>query len=350
MNKVIAFILLLVLIVSCNKKDDNIIDQQYFLRYKDADLCMWMKGNIEKKTFIIIIHGGPGGTSMDYRIPPMAGPLEDDYVVVWWDQRGSGASQGNYSYQMVTVDQYAEDLYQVVRFVKELHGDDISVFLLGHSWGGMLGSAYMTNPNYSKEIDGWINSDGAHNWPLLNTLQVQMFIEIGTQEIELGNDVEKWTEIVEYCEGLDSENLDLYESVQLNQYAYEAERLLSYVNPSATLEVMTAGDLIKESYFSSRAPVQTFLSDRFTNGSLNQEMIGTKYEEEFAYVETPTLMIWGKYDFVTPPSMMEHMDTNLVNTKYKRTVLMENSGHSPMDTEPDKFINEVITFIEEFRK
>lgn len=90
---------------------------------------------------VIVLHGGPGN---DYRYLLHLKPLAKVYRVVFYDQRGSGLSPRVPKAQL-TMKNMLED---VGRFVKH-YGKGKKVILIGHSWGGMLASAY-TNEHPEK--------------------------------------------------------------------------------------------------------------------------------------------------------------------------------------------------------
>ncbi|HTO99642.1 MAG TPA: alpha/beta hydrolase [Myxococcales bacterium] len=92
---------------------------------------------------IIVLHGGPGG---DYRSllrlrDPVDGVrLEDRYLMVFWDQRGTGLSQ-RLPEGEITYDTYDRDL----TFLIDHFSPGRPAVLLGHSWGGMYASRYISN-------------------------------------------------------------------------------------------------------------------------------------------------------------------------------------------------------------
>ena len=94
-------------------------------------------------TMIIIIHGGPGD---DYRHLLNCKDLaQHGYRVVFYDQRGSGLSE-RFSKESYTnlglgaVDLMYDDLSAVIAHYRTHPGQ--KVFLLGHSWGGILATGY----------------------------------------------------------------------------------------------------------------------------------------------------------------------------------------------------------------
>jgi proline iminopeptidase len=84
---------------------------------------------------VIVVHGGPGG---DYRYLLNLQELSDEYYVVFYDQRGSGLSP-RVDPSDITTDSAIEDLDRIV----EHYGKGEPVNLVGHSWGGVLVTAYV---------------------------------------------------------------------------------------------------------------------------------------------------------------------------------------------------------------
>jgi proline iminopeptidase len=90
---------------------------------------------------IIFLHGGPGG---DHRSELKLAEsfdghaLSDDFLLVFWDQRGAGLSR-RHSKESLTIDQYMEDLEQLVA----IFSPDDPVLLIGNSWGGMYATEFI---------------------------------------------------------------------------------------------------------------------------------------------------------------------------------------------------------------
>jgi proline iminopeptidase len=107
---------------------------------------------------VIMLHGGPGA---DYRSLLHASALAGDgYFVIFYDQRGSGLSQrqdkSSYSLQLML-----DDLTGVIHQYRKSPVQ--KVFLLGHSWGAMLATAYVNS--YPGAINGVILAEpGGFTW------------------------------------------------------------------------------------------------------------------------------------------------------------------------------------------
>ena len=94
-------------------------------------------------TMIVCLHGGPGG---DYRYLLNCKDLADHgYRVIFYDQRGSGLSQ-RFSKEYYTelgsgaLDLLYDELSGVIAHYRT--SPNQKVFLIGHSWGAMLATAY----------------------------------------------------------------------------------------------------------------------------------------------------------------------------------------------------------------
>ena len=84
---------------------------------------------------VIVLHGGPGD---DYQYLLPLAELMDDYLVVFYDQRGCGLS-ARVGAEELTVENYYKDLDNLVDFFV----DTGKVCLIGHSWGAMLATGYI---------------------------------------------------------------------------------------------------------------------------------------------------------------------------------------------------------------
>jgi proline iminopeptidase len=85
---------------------------------------------------LIVIHGGPGA---DYSCLLSLAMLSDEYHVLFYDQRGSGLSPRE-DRPDPSMEAFVRDLDSLV----DLHGMGKKMRLIGHSWGGIMVTAYLT--------------------------------------------------------------------------------------------------------------------------------------------------------------------------------------------------------------
>lgn len=98
---------------------------------------------------LVVIHGGPGS---DYRYLLNCTEFADEgYRVVFYDQRGSGLSKRHPKDSYGDgINLMVDDLGAVIQYYKTR--PDQKIFLLGHSWGAMLATAYINA--HPAEIEG----------------------------------------------------------------------------------------------------------------------------------------------------------------------------------------------------
>jgi pimeloyl-ACP methyl ester carboxylesterase len=86
---------------------------------------------------MLFLHGGPGNSVMK-GARRFTGRLEKEFVVVHWDQRGSGRTLGiSGPPGAITLELAARDVVEMIDHLRErFHRQKI--FLMGHSWGGFL--------------------------------------------------------------------------------------------------------------------------------------------------------------------------------------------------------------------
>ncbi len=108
---------------------------------------------------LVMIHGGPGS---DYRSLLKAQAFSNDgFFVVFYDQRGTGLSERVDRNQFTSVQIMIDDLHALIAHFQI--SPDQKVFLMGHSWGAMLASAYIDQ--FPEEIDGVVLAEpGGLTW------------------------------------------------------------------------------------------------------------------------------------------------------------------------------------------
>lgn len=339
----ITILFFFILILGCTRQNDENYERFFYRTTDGADLAIQVDGQTGSGTFILLLHGGPGpGAGYSYNEGIYSELLEEKYAMVYLDQRGQGASQGSYSPESITLQRFADDIYEVVLLLKQKYGQGISIFLMGHSWGGTTGTYTLINTDIQNEIKGWIEANGAHDVPMIYTESVKMFIEIGEDEISKGNNIDKWNEIVSFAKDLDTNNISFDDGGKLNSYGFEAEGLIEEIQPpesSGYENGLGTSPVFGLSYF---------LLSNATANAIHDETEATSLTNQLGDVTLPTLLLWGKYDFVVPPYLGESALPRLGTTN-KSLVIFDFSGHSPMNDQPEEFVLEIEKFIDTYK-
>ncbi len=97
-----------------------------------------LKGDNDRLPVLLFLHGGPGNSAMGYA-DKFTLELQKYFVVVQWDQRGSGkTARINSTDTALTVSLMMKDALEIIRYLCSRFART-KIYLMGHSWGGFLG-------------------------------------------------------------------------------------------------------------------------------------------------------------------------------------------------------------------
>lgn len=329
----------LFMVTSCYKdiSEPGQLSDEFYLRHKGADLPVWVRGNANAKTFIVFLHGGPFDTAIEHAIKGEFEPLYDDYGMVFFDQRGAGYSHGQQNVHL-NEDQFVEDVEVMFQLIQKKYPQAESIFLMGHSYGGYLGTAFLKKGNNQSLCKGWIELAGAHNFPL-NWLSSRTFsINYIEQKISEGNSTEKWNERLEELNNT-PEVTNLEELRVINGTAFQVAAELNAgknnFEPPSWLYV-----------FSS--PVGTGFSQHHLD-KLENMLVKGNHNPEMSNIIIPSMLIYGGEDPIVPIELgqngIDYLGTP-IGDKY--LVILQNSGHSLWEFERDVFFNKLKSFIAQY--
>lgn len=123
---------------------------------------LWFRGIDTHNPALLILHGGPGVSEAAlYRY--FNSELEQHFLVVNWEQRGTGRSfRTGIPPESMTIAQFLRDLDDVVELIrKRFHKDH--VVLLGESWGTALGTIYAVH--HPEKVAAYVGIGQVANMP-----------------------------------------------------------------------------------------------------------------------------------------------------------------------------------------
>jgi pimeloyl-ACP methyl ester carboxylesterase len=114
------------------------ISEKIYVNINGSSQGMFIQSKDETNPVLLFLHGGPGMPEyfLTERYPT---GLENDFTVVWWDQRGAGLSfQAGIPNESMTVEQIISDTLAVTNYLRNRFGKE-KIYLMGHSGGSFFG-------------------------------------------------------------------------------------------------------------------------------------------------------------------------------------------------------------------
>jgi len=280
------------------------------------------------KPILLFLHGGPGVCNRH-----MCGvynqDLLDHFMVVGWDQRGTGGSYWGCDFSQMTIDQMTDDANALVNYLCDTYKKE-KIFVIGGSWGSLLGTklAY----KYPEKIYAFFGFgmfvDGE--------LNEKISYEFAMEEAKKARDQESVEKLLKvgapvmgcYKGGYDAM---LVQREVMNKYGGYSKKN----TPSSY-----TGGLAKAYLCSGEYTIGDVLGVLFGNKKtlvkLWPEVGATKLEKECLDFKLPFFIFDGRLDKNTPADLVEDY-FNLINAPYKELIWYEESGHNPLIDEADLF-------------
>lgn len=256
---------------------------------------------------IMFLHGGPG-SSHDYLLSLSA--LGSERPLVFYDQFGSGRSEGRGESSRWTLEAFVE---QLASLVQQLELEQFHLY--GHSWGGMLALEYMkTKPT---NVQSLILASTMYDIPAYRktTDELLLQISLGDQAIVRKHEREGRFSSREYQEVVSKWN---------RTYLWRGsrpERIDSFNGFN--------DDLYRVMWGPSEFSVTGSLRDWSATGWMGE-------------IQQPTLVISGEFDEVTP-GMSEHAAQLLPNAHYE---VVEGGAHLVHVENPESYLTVLRDFLQ----
>lgn len=291
---------------------------------------LMIRGNNINNPVILFIHGGPGQAEIGY-IRELQKELEEKFVVVRWDQRGSGLSASKHipkeSINAHTLVSDANEItdYLIKRFNKS------QIFIAAHSWGTIVATnAVKNNPEkYSAYIGIGQYSDSKES--------EKTSYEYAVSEAKRQNNKEILKQLEKIGPPPYTADDVLTRAQCLSQLGciFKTE---PQINMSKSLMLSPEYNLVTKLYYLKNALSSIQM--------LKPELLKVNFLEEVTELKVPVYFIMGKYDYFTPTSIVEKFYNKLQAPK-KELILFENSAHIPQLEENQKFNKTIIRILEE---
>jgi pimeloyl-ACP methyl ester carboxylesterase len=306
--------------------------QQYDVN--GVKLTALIRGTDIRHPILLHVHGGPGMSSMLFA-RKYDEQLVGDFVVIHYDQRGTGRSYfKEFDTTGLTVDVFVNDLIEITKQIREQFPSQ-KLILLGESWGSLIGVlAVRKNPELfdayvgTGQIADLSNSDRiSYDYVYYNAKKEgkkKIFRKISRLN---RNSMRNYDELIKQRRLLKKMGGTFYRNDirgELMRYAL--------VSPGYSL-----CDLYRIRKIS-----------RLLGRKLYPEMVKYNFIKKARKLPVPCFFIEGRYDFMVPSIIAENYYFN-IEAPYKRFYWFEKSGHAPQYEEPERFarvMDEIKDYVE----
>lgn len=286
---------------------------------------IWFRGIDTNKPALILLHGGPG-TNESALFRHYNAALEEHFLVVYWEQRGTGRSYSNdIPQESMTIAQFVIDLDGVVELVRSRFRKD-KVILLGHSWGTVLGTIYAST--YSDKVAAYVGVGQVADGPKGERFSYDFALAQAIQR----ND---WNA--------------LHELKRIGPPPHSVDAMLALRKWSerfggAFHGELSTGKLIWTALQTDEANVIDLIKfgqgNRFSLTHLWLEFSSLRLKHQYRSFDVPILFMLGRHDQIIPSVLAEEY-FHEIQAPCKQLVWFEQSAHNPPFEEPDKF-NEIM--------
>jgi pimeloyl-ACP methyl ester carboxylesterase len=288
-----------------------------------------VRGESVDKPLLLILHGGPGTPEVLPFRRYDAG-LEKDFIVVNWDQRGSGKS---YSPLMtadsMTIEQILSDAHELVGSLKQSFNKE-KIYLLGHSWGSILGALLASR--YPEDFHAYI---GMGQWVNMGDNERLCYEFTLNEAVRRGDG-----KAVAQLERIGAPENGLYRGDWLGGVKAQRAYLKKYggflYGRSGILD-LHFGSYLRTTEYRGFSISTYFKAELFCLRALWPEMANVDLSRDAAKIGTPVVLFLGRHDWNTPSSLAEAWLSG-ISAPSKSIVWFEDSAHCPSFEEPEKFM------------
>lgn len=280
----------------------------------------------ETKPILLFCHGGPGTPNMSF-LRKWNQPLLDTFLLVTWDQRGTGRSlTKDLDSDTVNIDTIRSDTHELTAYLKDRFNRN-KIFIMGHSFGATLAlSVIKERPeDYHAyfAISQFVNT-------ARNEMECYKFVMKATKEAGDTKAISKLESIGAPEDGFYKRPIkDLMVVKQLvSKYKGDAK------NGNSTLSILTS-ILFSKEYGFHNAP-RSIKGIQLSLERVGLSLKGIAYDETHKELEIPVYFFSGDYDQLTPQQILrDYYET--IEAPHKELHCFHGSAHSPLWEEGDRF-------------
>ena len=315
------------------------IDSLERVRLGDSDQWILLQGRDRSKPVVLVIGQGPGyPTINEARDLRRLIELEDDHVVVYWDQRGCGKS-ATITAGSLSLERMLDDAAELIDILRELFGKH-AIHVLGYSQGGAI--AALVAATVPDRIAGLVlvNPDvrAAEGDAAAYAFALREATARGHRRALR-----------------DLARIGPPPHLEARRFMARARWVADFggVRRGATyrsLLVTLVRQLVRSRAYSPLDLLRTFRAIPTTQDALLPDLARIDLFDSVPGLEVPVSVFVGRHDQVAPPEVTKRYFDALQASRGKNLVWFDGSAHMPQYEEPAAFRAALDTAFDRFRR
>jgi proline iminopeptidase len=297
-------------------------------RMELGGVAQWLtvRGHDASNPILLYVHGGPGTPDMG-AIWQFVPELEEHFVVAHWSQRGAGKSfSRELAGDRMTMAQFVADLEELSLHLLQRFGQR-KLFLVGHSWGTVLGMGLLTRrPDL---VAAYI---GVNQVVDRSAEELRAYRACLDRARERGH-----RRAVAQLEALGEPTDGAFATVEGTLVQRRWMRALGMV----TYEPKLAGEFGRAIAMNPELTLRDLLN-LFAHLRWNMELLWPEFcrvnlERDVPGVDVPVFFVAGAHDWVTSPELAKRY-LDVLRAPRKELFLFDRAGHVACFEEPRRFL------------
>ena len=286
-----------------------------------------IRGADTTKPVMLFLHGGPGSPEIPF-MKHFNTAIEEDFIMIYWEQRGAGKSYSKHiSAESMNLSQFISDTRELSELLAKRFNQE-KIFIMGHSWGSQLGilTAYR-HPELFYSYFGIGQVAYQYKGELLSYEWVK-------EQADERNDRKAARKLSE---------VNFPDSVSGSKEWFKflkVERKYVTKFGGAMREVTGMWPVFKmvlnTKEYTFGEKVNYLRGNMFSLENMWTDVINTNLLTDIHSMRIPVYIFQGVYDYQTPYSVAREF-FNQLKAPEKEFYSFENSAHSPLMEEADKF-------------
>lgn len=278
---------------------------------------------------LLLLHGGPGFTEMAL-FSEYNKDLEKKFIVVNWDQRGSGLSHANnIPDSTMNLQQFVNDAHELVTWLKKEYNKE-KIYLLGHSWGSVLGVNLVQR--YPEDFYAYVGVGQGVNMYDNESLSFKFTLDAAITD----RNEEAIKELKTIQKRYPPNGIVQLEDLKIQRKWLSHYGGAIYCQPNAN-KIFSRIKMDNNPLYNAE---KAQAGNDFTFPILLDELMRVNLMESAPKLEVPVYFITGRHDYNTPFILVEDY-VEMLDAPHKEIIWFENSAHWIPFEEPEKF-NDVL--------